>query len=106
MVEEGDEGAEPGVSRRAFLKRMAVIGFAVPVVSSFALDAAASEPDHARFHLANQSGSTTPYDDYYFTYGNQSPPATAFPNQYIGNQYEPPGSLGSYYPNQYLGNQV
>jgi hypothetical protein len=57
------------LSRRAFLKRMAVVGFAVPIVTSFALDGVASARPTSR--LGNQS-----------RFGNQIdfPPVT-FPNQ-------------------------
>jgi len=43
------------LSRRAFLKRMAAVGFAVPVVTSFALDGIASAGGEYHHHHANMT---------------------------------------------------
>ena len=44
------------LSRRNFLKRMAAVGFAVPIVTSFALDGVASaEGHHNRVNQANSN---------------------------------------------------
>lgn len=77
---------------------MALIGFAVPVVASFGLDAAfatstgddagSADPD---LLFGNQM---TPGS--FFSYSNQGVPEAFFPNQVFANQY---------YPNQFQGNQ-
>lgn len=65
MTEEGASGSAE-FSRRAFFKKMALVGFAIPVVTSFALDGVASaETDWGKDHK----------------YGNQT-----FHNQKLGNQ--------------------
>jgi hypothetical protein len=60
--------ASKDLSRRAFLKRMAAVGFAVPIVSSFALDGV---------------GSAVPVGDH--SHGNQTHQQhqQTFANQYI-----------------------
>jgi|HubBroStandDraft_1064217.scaffolds.fasta_scaffold521351_1 hypothetical protein len=66
-----------GLSRRAFLKRMAAVGFAVPVVTSFALDGVASSTDDwSRSRFGNQSFSNQRFGNQ--TFGNQ--PGTPNPN--------------------------
>jgi hypothetical protein len=66
--EDGTGSAE--VSRRAFLKKMAMVGFAVPIVTSFALDGVASAEVVYQKHIhANQ------------TFPNQLLPVQALPNQ-------------------------
>jgi hypothetical protein len=82
MTEEEARSAD--FSRREFLKRMAVVGFAVPIVTSFALDGVASADDHHHRH-PNQ------------TYPNQT-----YPNQSLANQVTDllDDILGHLFPNQ------
>jgi hypothetical protein len=60
-------------SRRAFLKRMGVLAFTVPVITSFTLDASAEQ---VSFESPNQF------------FPNQFP-TNFFPNQTFPNQYGP-----------------
>jgi hypothetical protein len=77
MDDGDDRSAAAGVSRRAFLGRMAALAFAVPVISSFTLDAAA-----------------------------HSVGAHQFANQYIPNQITPDKFFSGQVPNQYFPNQT
>jgi len=71
MTDE-DAASSSELSRRAFLKKMAAVGFAVPIVTSFALDGVASATDHDHDHRhPNQ------------TYPNQTYPNQAIPNQIV-----------------------
>ena len=72
MTDEEATGSAD-LSRRAFLKRMAVVGFAVPIVTSFALDGVASADEHRHRH-GNQG------------YGNQGYGNQYYPNQSLANQ--------------------
>ena len=57
MTEE-EAAVSKELSRRAFLKKMAAVGFAVPVVTSFALDGIASasgEKENFYHHHANMT---------------------------------------------------
>ena len=100
-VDSGDPGSSPdgsGLSRRTFLKRMALIGFAAPVIASFALDAAYATP-------TSDDGSGADPD---LIFGNQQPtPSDFFPNQvptqYFANQSFP--NANQSFPNQYGPNQ-
>jgi hypothetical protein len=69
--EDGTGSAE--VSRRAFLKKMAMVGFAVPIVTSFALDGVASAEVIYKKH----------------SHGNQTFPNQTFPNQLLPVQALP-----------------
>jgi hypothetical protein len=61
---------EEELSRRAFLKRMAVVGFAVPVITSFALDSVSSgDPGQHYEHRHHYPNQTHPNQ----TLGNQNP---------------------------------
>jgi hypothetical protein len=66
MTDEEATGSTE-LSRRSFLKRMAVVGFAVPIVTSFALDGVASADKGHR-------------------HGNQTYPNQTYPNQTILNE--------------------
>ena len=82
-----DELRAQGVSRRDFIKKMVAVGFAVPIVSSFTLDAVASaNPKHMP---PNQ------------TYSNQTYPHPRPPT--LPNQFHFPNQ--SYFPNQFFPNQ-
>jgi hypothetical protein len=83
MTEE-EAARSADLSRRAFLKRMAVVGFAVPIVTSFALDGVASAHEHGHDH-GNQG------------YGNQG-----YGNQSLANQVTEvlDDILGQLFPNQ------
>jgi hypothetical protein len=77
-------------SRRTFLKKMAVVGFAVPVVTSFALDgvtSASPEKFGKPFHLF-------PYEPV-LTFPNQT--YSTSPNQFL---YTYDQFFDSFYPNQ------
>jgi hypothetical protein len=82
MDDGDDRSAAAGVSRRAFLRRMAALAFAVPVISSFTLDSAA-HPVGVR-----------PVD------------AHQFANQYMPNQITPDKFFSGQVPNQYFPNQT
>lgn len=86
-----------GLSRRTFLKRMALIGFAAPVVASFALDAAYATPTSD-----DETGA-----DPDLVFGNQALPVNffanqIFPNKLFANQTFP----NQYFPNQFASNQT
>ncbi len=92
----GNFPEESGLSRRTFLKRMALIGFAAPVVASFALDAAYATP-------TSDEGGVDPD----LVFGNQASPFQFFsnqrmPSQQFANQFFP----NQYVPNQFNSNQV
>ena len=93
MVEESDDR---GLSRRAFLKRMAALAFAVPVISSFALDAASASGGAPHSAFSNQP-PVTPEE----FFGNQVYELQRFPNPAFPYEYGP-----SQFPNQYVGNQA
>ena len=76
MDEQGSGNRPEAEARRHFLKRMAAIAFAVPVVSSFTLDTAAYAEEHTL------SGSTQQFS-------NQNHPNQRLPNQQIPNQQFP-----------------
>ncbi|MGC8464644.1 MAG: hypothetical protein ACP5O0_01810 [Acidimicrobiales bacterium] len=99
----GSDAGRPSLSRRTFLRRMAVLGFAVPIVASFTLDAAYASSTGAD----DQTGADR---DAFF--GNQTSPNlfSAEEHQFYGNQYF--GNQGGEsdfeflrFPNQYLPNQ-
>ena len=85
MDDGDDQSAAAGVSRRAFLGRMAALAFAVPVISSFTLDAAAHSGDAHQF--ANQHFPNQIAPNQFFA--NQGVPTNYFPNQTFANQYYP-----------------
>jgi hypothetical protein len=73
-------------SRRDFLKKMVAVGFAVPIISSFALDGVASaEPVH---HMANghHHHAGPPPNTQYTQFGD--------PNPYGPGYSEPPDGSG------------
>jgi hypothetical protein len=88
MTEE-EAARSADLSRRAFLKRMAVVGFAVPIVTSFALDGVASAHEHGHDH-GNQG------------YGNQGYGNQGYGNQSLANQVTEvlDDILGQLFPNQ------
>ncbi len=100
MEAESGVGGPPGdrgLSRRTFLKRMALIGFAAPVVASFALDAAYATP------TSDDETGTDPD----LVFGNQERFASFFPNQTYPNQYFPNQTFpNQYFPNQFASNQT
>jgi hypothetical protein len=75
-------------SRRDFLKRMATVAFAAPVIGTFTMDAVANAGTRRRRHHRHRPGCGCPNQ----TYGNQT-----YPNQICPNQI---------YPNQIYGNQT
>ena len=91
MDDGDDRSAAAGVSRRAFLRRMAALAFAVPVVSSFTLDSAAHPvgvgPGDAHQFSANQHFPNQIAPNQFFS--NQGVPTNYFPNQTFANQYYP-----------------
>jgi hypothetical protein len=113
MVEEHESGPS---SRRTFLKRMAVFAFAVPVVSSFTLDAMASggSDPHKVDDPERATGDGTPGTGAHGNVrvssdlqGGASNPASEKPNILVGNQIVPNQFQGNQsYPNQFLGNQA
>jgi hypothetical protein len=95
-----------GLSRRAFLKRMAVVGFAVPIVTSFALDGVASADDHHHHH-GNQGHGNQGFGNQGFGnqgFGNQGFGNQGFGNQSLANQATEvlDDILGQLFPNQNL----
>lgn len=94
MSEFEDGGQEkPEVARRDFLKRMAAFAFAVPVISSFTLDAISyagqTSQAHSNQFFPNQSVAN---QEQCFTnqfFGNQGFPNQSFANQTFPNQYSP-----------------
>lgn len=101
MNDEDGAAAPSAFSRRSFLKRMAAIAFAAPVVASFTLDAGRSHAaaQETASYLGNQyfgygnQWLTTPNE--FFVYANQP-----FPNEYFPNQAAAAGFANQYYPNQ------
>ena len=72
-------------SRRDFLKKMVAVGFAVPNISSFALDGVASaEKVH---HMANGHHHKPPPDTQYTEFG--------YPNPYGPGPSDPPSGGGT-----------
>lgn len=53
-----EELEEFGLSRRNFFKKMIALGFAVPVVSSFALDGVAAANERDNFYVSPNSTIT------------------------------------------------
>jgi hypothetical protein len=79
--------------RRAFLKRMAALAFAAPVISSFVLDSdafAGGRDQHGKNrpnqYGQNQTGQEPPPNQYGYNQTGQEPP----PNQYGQNQTQQP----------------
>ncbi len=96
---ENQSGRWLGVegTRRSFLKRMAALGFAIPVISTFALESDAfADGGH---HHPNQYQPNQYQPNQYQP--NQYEPNQYRPNQYQPNQYHP----NQYHPNQYHPNQ-
>ena len=91
------EGGSDGLDRRAFIKRMAVGAFAIPVIASFQLDSL------ARAGAPKGGGHTWPNQ----SHGNQTlpgiPPVVCYPNQ---TQADGLAGTQSYYPNQTYPNQT
>jgi len=103
--DRSDIPADVAEGRRAFLKRMAALAFAAPVVASFTLDGTAfANPPHDKHDSHNQYGQnqTVPVKPPPNQYGqNQTVPVNPPPNQYGQNQT---GQICE--PNQYQGNQT
>jgi hypothetical protein len=108
---DGDEDvvqSDSAGDRRAFLKRMAALAFAAPVISSFVLDSPAFAGGHDQHdqHGHGRSGPPNQYDPNQ----TQKPPPNQYqpnqtvkppPNQYQPNQTtEPCGPPNQYQPNQ------
>jgi hypothetical protein len=85
-MSDGDQGStDRDVTRRVFLKRMAALAFAVPVVSSFTIDAVAHAVDERPHQvLANQASPQQ-----FFANQGQLVPNQFFANQHFPNQYAP-----------------
>jgi hypothetical protein len=105
MTEQEPEGT--GVDRRAFLKRMAVGGFAIPVIATFQLDSLARAsglhkfPDHGYGNQTDPDHRFGNQTDPDHGYGNQT-----YPNQTFPNQNREPCDPGQKFPNQTYGNQT
>jgi hypothetical protein len=82
---EGEEEPEAEVGRRDFLKRMAALAFAVPVVSSFTLDPASHTQQHNKRLATLTAGNQICFPNQVFS--NQT--LAYFPNQTFPNQYTP-----------------
>lgn len=97
--DQPDAPSDPAQGRRAFLKRMAALSFAAPVIASFTLDGAAfADPSHDRHGQHNQYGQNQtvvvrpPYGNQY----GQNQTGLGPPNQYQGNQAGNPCGPGGY----------
>ena len=72
MTEHGAVPESASFDRRSFMRKLAVGGFAIPVIASFRLDS-----------LAHAGNNMTPPGH---AYGNMTCPEQSFPNQLYGNQ--------------------
>jgi hypothetical protein len=90
MVGNNQEPEAGDVSRRAFLKRMAALAFAAPVVASFTIEGIvhASESPHTA------------------TFGNQAFPNQVMPNQFFAGHIPTGFFPNEVYANQYYPNQL
>lgn len=89
MTGGGSSRPDHDASRRAFLKRMAALAFAAPVVSSFTIDAVAHAGDDGRLR-SHQIFPNQIFPNQFFLEGlGESPPTNFFPNQAFPNQIFP-----------------
>lgn len=99
MTDEDVTASASQFSRRKFLKRMAGVAFAAPVVASFTLDA-------TRPHAAAEQ--QTAFYGNQIVFGNQY---LSSPNQFFANQVRPTDDFLSQaqvqaFPNEYYPNQL
>ena len=97
-MDEHLEGPDAQADRRAFLKRMAALAFAAPVVSSFVLESAAYAGPSTQ-HGQNQTNKPCPPNQHGQNQTGQPEPV---PGQYGQNQTKKPCPP----PNQYGRNQT
>lgn len=95
------------ISRRKFLKRAAIVGFAAPLIASFAFDAASAS---SQLQNSDDFGNQGSLQDPDVSFGNQFG-FPYVPNQfdmgYYGNQVHDPLAFENVvYPNQYYPNQA
>jgi len=115
MEEEATGIRGDGVSRRAFLRKMAIVGFAGPIVASFTIDglAGATEEETEEVYpgsVPNQAPAEQPImSEFFHGMGEEEEEEESsvpeqdfwnqtFANQYFSNQFH---SNQTYFPNQF-----
>ena len=81
-MSDREEGQTSGMNRADFVKRLAAGAFAVPVITSFAMDGLAQAAP--RQQSPNQAYPNQTYPNQ--TYPNQTYPNQTYPNQSYPNQ--------------------
>ena len=82
-MSDREEGQTSGMNRADFVKRLAAGAFAVPVITSFAMDGLAQASVGQQWPNQSQGNQTTPPDH---QHPNQSYPNQQWPNQSYPNQ--------------------